>query len=304
VFRKDRASGPVWYATYRLRDGRQVQKKLAPAWTRLGRPVDGFVNRRGAEAWLGDVLAQPHAGHVAWAHQDGHHLQAPFGEVAALLRRGPRVQAVDDGRLPPHGRAGRGAGVRGADARGGDGAHDRGWRASLTTAARTRDKQLTIRNGIFRRAQKRFGLQPNPVVELERMREPRQVNLDVFSAEEVLALVRAAESEQGLGAIYLTAAFTGLRRGKLIALRWRDVDFAGLVVRVRASYAAGALTSPKSGKIRSVPMAPQVPETLARLGRGAFDDGRCSWAGAAAMSTGARCVAATSSRSNAPASGL
>ena len=80
-----------------------------------------------------------------------------------------------------------------------------------------------------------------------------------------MALVRAAESEQD-AAIYLTAAFTGLRRGELIALRWRDVDFAGCVIRVRASYAAGALTTPKSGKLRSVPMAPQVAETLARLG--------------------------------------
>jgi integrase len=94
----------------------------------------------------------------------------------------------------------------------------------------------------------------------------------VFSPEEVLALVRAAASEQD-GAIYLTAAFTGLRRGELIALRWRDVDFAGSVVCVRASYAAGALTSPKSGKIRSVPMAPQVAEALARLGHGASEDG-------------------------------
>jgi integrase len=104
------------------------------------------------------------------------------------------------------------------------------------------------------------------------MREPRQVNLDVFSPEEIMALVRAAESEQD-AAIYLTAAFTGLRRGELVALRWRDVDFAGCVIRVRASYSAGALTTPKSGKLRSVPMAPQVAETLARLGRTATDDG-------------------------------
>ena len=37
------------------------------------------------------------------------------------------------------------------------------------------------------------------------------------------------------------------------------------MVRVRASYAAGALTTPKSGKVRSVPIAPDVARALARL---------------------------------------
>ena len=45
---------------------------------------------------------------------------------------------------------------------------------------------------------------------------------------------RAAASEQD-AAIFVTAAFTGLRRGKLLALHWPDVDFAGSVIRVRAS---------------------------------------------------------------------
>lgn len=72
-------------------------------------------------------------------------------------------------------------------------------------------------------------------------------------------------------AIYLTAAFTGLRRGELIALHWRDVDFAGSVIRVRGSYAEGVLTTPKSGRVRSVPMAPDVATALARLAdRGEF----------------------------------
>jgi integrase len=78
--------------------------------------------------------------------------------------------------------------------------------------------------------------------------------------------VRAANSEQD-AAIFLTAAFTGLRQGELVALRWRDVDFAGSYIRVTASYTNGELSTPKSGKVRSVPMAPEVGEALARLGQ-------------------------------------
>ena len=40
-FRVERARGPVWYAKYRLPDGRQVQRKLGPAWTDRGRPAAG-----------------------------------------------------------------------------------------------------------------------------------------------------------------------------------------------------------------------------------------------------------------------
>lgn len=53
-----------------------------------------------------------------------------------------------------------------------------------------------------------------------------------------MALVRAAESEQD-AAIFLTAAFTGLRRGELVAVRGRDVDLAAQRIRVRHSYGGG-----------------------------------------------------------------
>ena len=63
VFRIHRKrSGPVWYAKYRLPDGRQVQKKIGPAWTERGRPGAGYLTKRTAEAWLRDVLDQARAG--------------------------------------------------------------------------------------------------------------------------------------------------------------------------------------------------------------------------------------------------
>ena len=46
MFRVERTRGPVWYAKYRLPDGRQVQKKLGPAWTERGRPAAGYFTKR------------------------------------------------------------------------------------------------------------------------------------------------------------------------------------------------------------------------------------------------------------------
>ena len=58
VFRVERKRGPVWYAKYRLPDGRQVQKRIGPAWTERGRPVAGIRHqaRRGGVAAAGERL--------------------------------------------------------------------------------------------------------------------------------------------------------------------------------------------------------------------------------------------------------
>jgi integrase len=147
-------------------------------------------------------------------------------------------------------------------------------------ANRTREKTITVFHGVMERARKLYRLPINPVADIEKPRTASRTEINVFSPEEIMALVRAADSEQD-AAIYLTAAFTGLRQGELIALRWRDVDFPGSAVRVRASYTNGHLTSPKSGKVRSVPMASRVAEVLARLGGREFftDDGDLVFAG-------------------------
>ena len=67
-------------------------------------------------------------------------------------------------------------------------------------------------------------------------------------------------------AFYVTAAMTGLRHGELLALRWRDVDWTVMRIRVRQNFVLGEYGTPKSRRsTRSVPMAAEVGGELERL---------------------------------------
>jgi hypothetical protein len=79
VFRVERARGPVWYAKFRLPDGRQVQRKLGPAWTERGRPAAGHFTKRLAEAWLRSTLEDARRGALSPAERSG----ATFADAAA-----------------------------------------------------------------------------------------------------------------------------------------------------------------------------------------------------------------------------
>ena len=81
-----------------------------------------------------------------------------------------------------------------------------------------------------------------------------------------MAFVRAAQDDQD-GVLYLTAAFTGLRLGELLGLRWEDVDFDAATIRVRRNWTDGREGTPKSGRDRAVPMMDEVAAALARLGQ-------------------------------------
>jgi integrase len=266
VFRVDRTRGPVWYSKYRLPDGRQVQKRIGPAWTQRGRPAAGFFTKRLAEQWLRDVLHQASRGTLAGQLRSG----ATFADAAAEWLRYIEVDRVRKPStlegykvivrsqlMPAFGEMPLESITTPVIER---------WLSSLTGAPSSRRKALVLLHGILKRAKKVWGLAANAAAEVEKPPVGHSGEIQVFSPEEVWALVRAAASETD-AALFLTAAFTGLRLGELLALCWRDVDFAGSVIRVRASYAAGALTSPKSGKVRAVPMAPDVASALAQLGQ-------------------------------------
>jgi integrase len=272
VFRLERARGPVWYAKYRLPDGRQVQKKLGPAWTERGRPPAGYFSKRTAEDWLRSTLDEARRGVLPGMVKTG----ATFADAAAeWLRyvehdRGRKPSTVEGYRAIVRSQLLPEFGERPIESITTPMVET--WISRMDRSASTRTKALVLLHGIFKRARKVYDLPINPVADVERPPMSRSGDIEVFSPEEVLALVRAAADEQD-AAIFLTAAFSGLRRGELLALRWRDVDFTGSLIRVRASYAAGQVTTPKSGKVRSVPMAPDVAKALAELGARGYKTG-------------------------------
>src|SRR5271154_5734642 len=110
------------------------------------------------------------------------------------------------------------------------------------------------------------GLTVNPAVGIERQPVRRSGDFRVLDPEQVHALARAAVNEQD-AAIFLTAAFAGLRLGEVRALRWRDVDFGLRVIHVRRAYSLRHEDSPKSGRVRAVPLTDQVARALDGLSR-------------------------------------
>jgi integrase len=272
IFRREGARGPVWYAKYRLPDGRQVQKKLGPAWTQRGRPPAGYFTKRLADDWLRDTLDAARRGERRDAVRTGVRFSDAAEEWLRYVEHDRDVKPstlidyrstvsrllTEFGETPIE---------RISTQMIESWRADHGGQGGRPLSNRTRNKALTVLGGIMGRATKAYGLSSNPVREVEKLRERYDATrFEFYSPEEVWALVRAAATERD-AAVFLTAAFTGLRRGELIALRWRDVDFEGSVIRVVGSYANGKLTAPKSGHGRAVPMVPDVGAALARLSR-------------------------------------
>ncbi len=84
---------------------------------------------------------------------------------------------------------------------------------------------------------------------------------DVLTGEEIMAILK--ELSNPLRAMIELDAFTGLRRGELIGLRWEDVDFENLVLHVRRSVVFMVEGVPKTeASQKDVPLDAQLAEGL------------------------------------------
>ena len=90
-----------------------------------------------------------------------------------------------------------------------------------------------------------------------------QLDFDWLRPAEVGRLLDAAALIGGCWAVFfLVAVRTGLRKGELFGLHWREVDFEARTLTVRYNNWRGQLVTPKSGKSRVVPMVGEVVDAL------------------------------------------
>jgi integrase len=297
-------AGPVWDVSFRL-DGRQVKRRVGPAWVRRrsaapeGSYTEGAAHDR-ARAIVAEVTA---------AAQDAG---PTFRELAAdylewLERvRGAKPSTLADHRTalaePGERMSGRiMAAIGGRPAAKIRSAEVEQLLTSIEASGgspRTVNKIRGLVHAVFEFGVKRRGLPANPARGTDRRREAQRDALQTYAVEEVERLADAmaegahrakgpsgdadrAEDAQDAELVRV-AAYTGLRQGELRALRWRDVGEG--IITVSRALSDDQFTGTKGRAVRHVPLVPKAAHALARLKqRGDFTAGGelvfCNWRG-------------------------
>jgi len=267
----DRKSGSQWYLKYRLADGKQVQRKLGPAHTGRGRCPAGHYTERTVREALDAILTDARRGTLEGAATASG---VTFADAAAEYLRFVRdVRKIDPTTLKGYAGVVNGYlldrfGDTPIDAITADDvdAYKEVLLAEGRLSNRTVVRHLMVLNGIFKRAKRKGWVREN-VASADMIERPPVTytgEFDTFTRDEVELLAAHAANQQD-AAIFRTAAYTGLRQGELLALTWADVDFVTGLIHVRRNYTDRTLKVPKGKKVGSVPMVPDVADTLARL---------------------------------------
>ena len=122
---------------------------------------------------------------------------------------------------------------------------------------------------VFRVAIKLGDLLASPMAAVERLRPGVERVTPTLTVEEVDRLAAACDRvSRRYGDYVRLAALLGLRAGELTALQVGDVDLSMGVVTVRRAFSAGELQTPKSRRVRQVPVVGGLGPILARMTSG------------------------------------
>jgi integrase len=143
----------------------------------------------------------------------------------------------------------------------------RRWHGELGTkmAVATANNCLRILKMVLADAVVDYDLPRSPAERLRSFPVRRRADEDAntLEADELgKVLVCFRETEPQYYPLALTLALTGLRWGEATALRWSDIDENSRLIRVERAQWNGHVSTTKTGVIRSVPLVPELSETL------------------------------------------
>jgi hypothetical protein len=199
------AKGQVWYARYRTVDDRrdgtygptQKTRKLGPLWVGRGRPPQGSYTERSARDELVRILDAERE-RVA----GGRPVVITFRQAALeWLRYAEHDRHVTPGTLADYVRT-----AHALIAKFGDTPIERitaqdieAYKGDVTTAgrrgsggklaARTVNRHLVIAGGIFRRAERKWGIRHNPAGQVEKLRESKHATIRFLTVEQTNAVL-------------------------------------------------------------------------------------------------------------------
>jgi integrase len=256
---------PVWIGRYRIA-GKDSAKVLGKAWTKRSRPPAGYLTRDAAHEALNRFLRDEGAklvavggitfGRAADAYVAFLEAKITSGSFRASTLR--TYRNIIEAELRPRW----GERPVGTITRDEIGTY-RETLVKRNLAATTINQTRAIVRGIFAAAD----LDDDPSIAFERAKTRRATSgaITFYRPDEVQQLAANAADTQD-AALYLTAAFIGLRASELRALHWRSVDFEDSLVHVERGFTdEGGEDLPKSYRVRSVPLMPQVALALKEL---------------------------------------
>lgn len=150
---------------------------------------------------------------------------------------------------------------------------------------RTVQKVMVLLHGLLKYGQRRGMINVNAAAHAERVTVVDDEGFNVLEPIEFEAVYRAVIAgevhpqedqrdviddlsdaiRQTVAALLATAFYAGPRLGELRDLTWAAVDFDKSLIYVRSSYTHGERSSTKGGRVRAVPLVPQLGQRLADL---------------------------------------
>lgn len=103
-----------------------------------------------------------------------------------------------------------------------------------------------------------------------RVRPPKakKPNINFYDDVQTIALIKALEGKElKFRVIILLTTFTGLRRGEVLGLEWKDINFkdSSLAIRQASQYVSSIGIYTKDPKIETSNRVISIPESITKL---------------------------------------